>query len=37
MFPGLVGGQCIPVDPYYAIKYARDIGKKLKLSELSGK
>ena len=35
VFPGLVGGQCIPVDPYYAIKYARDIGKKLKLSELS--
>ena len=35
VFPGLVGGQCIPVDPYYAIKYARDTGKKLKISELS--
>ncbi len=30
VFPGLVGGQCIPIDPYYALKIAKQ--KKIDLS-----
>ena len=29
--PGLVGGHCISVDPYYLIHKANKVGKKLKL------
>ncbi len=34
VFPGLVGGQCIPIDPYYALKYAKDFKSQLSLTKL---
>ena len=24
--PGMVGGHCIPVDPYYLVKKAKEVG-----------
>ena len=35
VFPGLVGGQCIPVDPYYAIKYAKSNNFNLSITKLA--